>query len=766
MTFLTPGASGLGQPWYNRPNTVAGMGGVLSLEELTSVKSTRVPPPGFPASSGAINHVSQMMALPQAGAPSAAAPPGVSHVSQMMSLPQANAVPRGDFVPGEIESARAMVGAGQAFQLAGLGNNALPVSDLLPGELESAHTLVATTSVGNVRARGRGRGRPAPAGTPCSSEYLARRAAQRAYRNCARQNMGHTRTQVAGGVAAGGTNATTRASEGALLGMGNNGNYHGQYGRALPVSDLTKGEFMTGGQIARHPQSFGGMGAHSTLMQSLPQAVPVSDLVKGEFMTGKQITAHRQAFGGLGNGRAVPRRDFVPGELKRPSWITGHRQAFGGLGQAGVACARCGKVNCPCGCAGDWRRCTCRAVPISDLAPGEYTTGRTLVDHAQRFSGNVAGMGDWIPFTKGEPEPKRGQQGTWLSPDQVPAADRESAASLIASPQNFGGLGNVGPGRAVPRRDFVPGEIVSGRSLTRHRQSFGGMADWIPFTKGEPEPTGGTQGTWLSPDQVPAWDRESGAKLASQHQNFGGLGAGRPVPRADFVPGEIRSAASIVAQPQNFGGLGAGRAVPRRDFVPGELKRPSWITGHRQAFGGLGSHATLMKQLPQSNVLPISDLTSGEFQRPQWITDHAQAFGGMGATGDNVKVGKLDLSPICDPVSGECISYATPQEIRSAIGQKIGGQSALHQSKVQLPAFYSHPELGPWGVDPRAAYQYWWAQQAAMQRAAVGGPLSIWGSPGSVAPTPPLQASPIAQTASFDPYNDNYPSAGAAVERF
>jgi hypothetical protein len=130
--------------------------------------------------------------------------------------------------------------------------------------------------------------------------------------------------------------------------------------------------------------------------------------------------------------------------------------------------------------------------------------------------------------------------------------------------------------------------------------------------------------------------------------------------------------------------------------------------------------------------------------------------------------GKINLADICDPNTGTCIRYPSPAEVQKAIGAKIGGQSALHQGRVsvQLPAFYSHPTLGPWGVDPRAAYQYWWAQQAAMQQAVHQAPLAIWGSPGFVAQTQPLGPSTTAQTAAFNPYAQGFPTAGTAIERF
>jgi hypothetical protein len=568
---------GLGQPWYNKSNVVAGMGGLLYMQELTSLKNYYVDPPDFPASMGGLGN---------------------------------RAVPISDLVPGEYVTGSTLVDHAQRFS--GLGSQ-VPVSDFVPGEI--------------MRAAGSG--------------------------------------------------------------------------KAVPVRDFVPGELVRGQSLASQPQGFG---THASLMLALPQAnvggpVPVADLTSGELEHASKMLSLPQAFGGMS-----------------------------GMGQAGKVCARCGKANCPCGCAGDWRRCTCPAVPVSDLVPGEYTTGATLVDQAQGFGG--LGAGAPVPrsdFVPGEILPAR---------------------RLTSRRQSFGGMGsslrlpNGQPGRyhgqyGVPISDLKRGEYERAAALIAHRQDFvNGMGDFLPWRPGSPEPSA-TQGTWLSPTQVPQADLESAASIVAEPQNFKGLGAdaaqGTWLAPDQVARSQRGTDASLVDYPQSFSlgpmhGMGAvppGHPVPLRDFVPGEIE-----------------HASKMLSMPQ-------------------------AVNGMGATGDNVRVGKLNLSPICDPVTGECINYATPQEIEAAIGAKIGGQSALVNAKAQLPAFYHHPQLGPWGVDPATAYQYWWAQQAALQQSATGGsPLTIWGSPGMVKPTPPLGPSPLAQTAAFDPYSDTYPAAGAAVERF
>ena len=215
------------------------------------------------------------------------------------------------------------------------------------------------------------------------------------------------------------------------------------------------------------------------------------------------------------------------------------------------------------------------------------------------------------------------------------------------------------------------------------------------------------QGAYLSPSQVDPRTLESGRTLSSQHQSFGGMGQagqGNWVAPSQVARGQRESAEDLVSHPQMFG----------------------------------------MGQLPRQALPPQALLRSA------------------------YRTGQIDLSPICDPKTGACLSYPTQAEINKAIGLKIGGQSALRQGQhpIQLPSFYQHPQLGPWGVDPSTAYRYWQAQQAAMQQAAVFAPLTIWGSPGTIPPTPPLQPSGVAQPASFNPYSQAFPVAGTAIEHF
>lgn len=120
--------------------------------------------------------------------------------------------------------------------------------------------------------------------------------------------------------------------------------------------------------------------------------------------------------------------------------------------------------------------------------------------------------------------------------------------------------------------------------------------------------------------------------------------------------------------------------------------------------------------------------------------------------------GQIQLQPICDE-HGNCIRYASPAEVEAAIGAKIGGKSALTQGQAQLPGFYHHPKLGPWGVDPTQAYQYWAAQQAAMQAGAFASPMAVFGSPG-MAPASPAQPMATGGSTSFAPV------PGGSSERF
>lgn len=127
--------------------------------------------------------------------------------------------------------------------------------------------------------------------------------------------------------------------------------------------------------------------------------------------------------------------------------------------------------------------------------------------------------------------------------------------------------------------------------------------------------------------------------------------------------------------------------------------------------------------------------------------------------------------------SGKVVaSYASPQE-------KVL-KTAYTQGQLQLPAFYNHPQLGPWGVDPNQAFQYWAAQQQAMLAAtamfnpqmnpmAVAtynqqamNPMAVWGSPYTAVTPGPVGPAPLTQAPAYNPYAQAYPEAGAAVERF
>jgi hypothetical protein len=121
--------------------------------------------------------------------------------------------------------------------------------------------------------------------------------------------------------------------------------------------------------------------------------------------------------------------------------------------------------------------------------------------------------------------------------------------------------------------------------------------------------------------------------------------------------------------------------------------------------------------------------------------------------------GKVRLPEFRDAGGQVVARYAAPDP-------KVLG-TAYVPGQATLPSFYRHPTLGPWGVDPLQAYQYWAAQQAAMRAIPFMTPMTVWGSPGVTArATPGLQRPSLAQQATFDPYSQAFPPAGTAVERF
>lgn len=253
-------------------------------------------------------------------------------------------------------------------------------------------------------------------------------------------------------------------------------------------------------------------------------------------------------------------------------------------------------------------------------------------------------------------------------------------------------------------------EIMRARKMLAAKQQFDldGMGSTLRLDKGRTPRYHGqygaavgsnmaTQGTWLSPSQVPAWERESAKALISKKPHFQLSGLGNDAGQGTWlspsqVPAWERESAAQVAGPgEKFSLDGLNDYIPLKFGVePRDDAQGTWLS--------------------PSQVQP-QDLESA-----RQLIKGRQAFGGLGQT--------------------------------------------------QLPAFYQHPSLGPWGVNPQQAYAYWWAQQRALQQAAVQAPLSIWGSPGFVAPTPPLRPTQIAQPAAFNPYQEAYPTAGAAVERF
>jgi hypothetical protein len=114
------------------------------------------------------------------------------------------------------------------------------------------------------------------------------------------------------------------------------------------------------------------------------------------------------------------------------------------------------------------------------------------------------------------------------------------------------------------------------------------------------------------------------------------------------------------------------------------------------------------------------------------------------------KKGKITMPVFRDKEGRVVARYAAPPKELIESGF-VEGQA------MQLPAFYQHPKLGPWGVDPQQAYQYWAAQQAAMLQS----PYAVWGSGMMAQPKAGGAIAPV-----YDPYTRRFPTPGSAVENF
>lgn len=375
-------------------------------------------------------------------------------------------------------------------------------------------------------------------------------------------------------------------------------------------------------------------------------------------------------------------------------------------------------------------------------------------------------------------------QGTWLSPSQVAPDQRQSAAAMVAQRQNWTLKG---------LRDWADGYLTENEIKPQFRHGpLGPQGGFLPVNEIEPR--------FL-------------AHPARHHQSFGGLGARHPALAKIMPQGQVPGA-QYARDPGTYLQPGAVR----------DLTRPTTIADEAQSFslgGGLGARdKALAKIMPQGNTLPARfSRDPGTYLNPHAVRDlaranaiaaEAQSFSlgalptlpelppgyypqgatlpakysryypvaeknGLGQMPRHVDPRKLlkssfierkiRLDPICDD-KGNCIRYPSPQEVEQAIGAKIGGQSAYTQGQFQLPTYYHHPGLGPWGIDPAAAYRAWAAQQAAMQ-AYNRAPLAVWGSPGmSVQQFQPIMGTGYAQPAAYNPSAGAFPQPGAAVERF
>jgi hypothetical protein len=262
----------------------------------------------------------------------------------------------------------------------------------------------------------------------------------------------------------------------------------------------------------------------------------------------------------------------------------------------------------------------------------------------------------------------------------------------------------------------------------------------------------------------------------------GPLRAGPPLPRpvagqgAYLSPAQIGQSApqhSIADEVQSFtmDGLGMGQQgyTPQQIAAMNAQRQALWHaqrSAYGQRSGGAAARLYALQQkaaglarkyvAPATKSAPGGPPASHEGGARMYVDPTAQLQ-------TSFIEGKINLEPVCDE-SGKCIRYVDPAHVQKMIGQKVDGRSALGTGSMQLPGFYSHPTLGPYGVDPNQAYQYWAAQQAAMQAGAFASPMqsavtSIWGSPGMQAHAPQLPAAPGA-SASFASV------PGQATERF
>jgi hypothetical protein len=249
--------------------------------------------------------------------------------------------------------------------------------------------------------------------------------------------------------------------------------------------------------------------------------------------------------------------------------------------------------------------------------------------------------------------------------------------------------------------------------------------------------------------------------LRTKGQQFGGMG--QAVSPESLLPGEYQSHVRTQNQQFNLGSYEANRDVPISALSKGEYQRRLRL--QNQHFGGLGQTMSPQAAAQIQFLQAQAQALAAGYQRPSTAKGGSHQGGARMYVDPSKQVAtsfierEITLPEICDPESGTCIRYAHPDP-------KLLATSYV-EGQTSLPAFYQHPSLGPWGVDPAQAYQYWAGQQAAMQALPFSSPMAIFGSPGLTATTPgELPPSAVARPATFDPYTAAFPTAGTAIERF
>ncbi len=435
------------------------------------------------------------------------------------------------------------------------------------------------------------------------------------------------------------------------------------------------------------------------------------------------------------------------------------------------------------------------------LSPSQVPARERMTDAAlmknERFT--LGDMGDHKPGHRGKTSQPAVSMSPWLSPSQVPAWEQESARRMLASRQRFNlsGMGAHASSAQSMSPWLSPSQVPKWERESTQRM----LAKNESFDLAGATPPRDTLSPWLSPSQVPAWERGNMAKTLAQRQQFGG----NPMRGADQKPWLLKDQSPYLllnkTPPQALGASPMSPWLSPSQVPAWERERMSKILAQRQQFSGLGQTPMSAQRAAQLyNLQQQAAAIASQYAR---LTAPGQVYstakGGAYEGGARLYVDptraletsyvdrEIKLEPICDPVTGACIGYADPGEVEEAISRKIEGKSAVGTGVYELPAFYSHPTLGPWGVDPQQAYQYWSAQQAISEAAPYlsplqvqGGrgdqsieyagqlnPLSIWGSPGLTAEaTAPLGPSTVAQPAAYNAYTQAYPVAGTAVERF